>query len=91
VSFINSRLRKLEERIAGGASGARCPECGDNPPSPEFIVVWPPEDDWPPKDERRTPEGPEFCPECGRQRWILGRVVYEGDEAKPGGGVIPIG
>jgi hypothetical protein len=65
VSFINSRLRRLEERARGGP----CPECGGGPHGPERIAI------------DRIPEGAEeFCPSCGRPLWTVIKVVYEGDE-----------
>jgi hypothetical protein len=74
VSFINSRLRKLEERISGGGP---CPECEGGPV--RFNVVYGDEE----SSANEVPE--ECCPKCGRVPVIV-QVVYEGDEAKPGGG-----
>jgi hypothetical protein len=75
VSFINSRLRKLEERISGGGP---CPECEGGPV--RFNVVYGDEE----SSANEVPE--EFCAECGRPLWTIIKVVYDGDEAKPGGG-----
>jgi hypothetical protein len=65
---IKSRLRRLER-----ARGGPCPECGDSPPRLELIVIWPTQE-----EERRIPEGEQFCPECGRQQWVVIRVVNDG-------------
>jgi hypothetical protein len=65
VSFISSRIRRLERR----AREARCVECGLPPDGLGRIVL------------ERLPEGePEFCPECVRPLWTVIKVVYDGDE-----------
>ena len=62
MSFINSRLRRLEDR-----AGNRCPEC---PAEPECIVVA--------YDEAACREAlADLCPECGRQRSVVINVVYD--------------
>ena len=78
MSGIDNRLRRLER-----ARGAPCPECGDLPPRPELIVVWPPDDPLG-NHTREMPKGEPFCPACGRERWIIMRVVYEGAEEGEG-------
>jgi hypothetical protein len=73
---IKSRLRRLEDR-ARGVRG--CPECGDSPPSPKMIAVYA-EDT---AEELRffpdpeIPEGEPFCPECGRQQYLILTIVYD--------------
>jgi hypothetical protein len=65
VSFINSRIRRLERHAA---RGGRCSECGLPPDGPRRIVL------------ERIPEGePEFCPECERPLWCVIKVVYDED------------
>ncbi len=77
MSGMNNRLRRLEER-ASEASGP-CPECGDSPPGPELIAVYaegtPEELRFSPDGE--IPEGEQFCPECGRQRYVILEIVYD--------------
>ena len=74
MSFIKSRLRRLEER-----AGDNCPECGDSPPSPRLIFIW--AEDTPEhlrfSPDPEIPEGEQFCPECGRPRWVIGTMVYD--------------
>jgi hypothetical protein len=72
---MDNRLRRLEER-----AGDNCPECAGGA---GIVVTYPSE------TEAEALEGEPRCPRCGRALTII-RVVYE-DEAKPGGGVIPIG
>jgi hypothetical protein len=69
LSFINNRLRCLEEHIRGG----RCQECGLRPQDNGYIVV-----------DDNDPAGhiPGVCPECGRSTQIYIRVVYEGEEGE---------
>jgi hypothetical protein len=65
VSFIKSRLRRLEEKRHGGS----CPECGLPPDGPGRIVY------------DHIPEGePERCPRCERPLWCVIQIVYDGDE-----------
>ena len=75
MSGMNNRLRRLEERAGGGP----CPECGDMPPSPELIAVY--ADDTPEElrfsPDGEIPEGEQFCPECGRQRYVILEIVYD--------------
>jgi hypothetical protein len=75
MNSINSRLRKLEERGVDGP----CQECGDNPPSPELIAVY--ADDTPEElrfsPDGEIPEGEQFCPECGRQRYVILEIHYD--------------
>ena len=83
MSFINSRLRRLEEHISGGGP---CPVCGDSPPSPKMIPRY--AEDIPEhlrfSPDAEIPEGEQFCPECGRQRWVILEMVYEGTEEGEG-------
>jgi hypothetical protein len=75
MSFINSRLRRLEQRARGG----NCPECGLPPNGPRRIVIS--DSEFP---DPRFPEDPdECCPECGRPLWTVIKVVYDDEE---GGG-----
>lgn len=78
MSSVNNRLRRLEER-ASFASGRKCPECGDSPPGPELIAVY--AEDTPEElrfsPEREMPEGEQFCPACGRQRYIILEMHYD--------------
>jgi hypothetical protein len=69
MSFINARLRRLEEHSRGG----RCQECGLRPQDNGYIVV-----------DDNDPAGhiPGVCPECGRSTKIHIRVVYEGEEGE---------
>ena len=80
MNLIISRLTRLEERANG--AGGPCPECGDSPPRPELIVLY--ADDTPEEPRFSSakpgeiPEGEQFCPECGRQQWIIITMVYDG-------------
>ncbi len=71
VSFINSRLRRLEERRRSG----RCPECDLPPDGPGRIVV---------TGEGYAQEGyhgtHKRCGRCARPLWCVLRVVYEDAE-----------
>jgi hypothetical protein len=64
MSFINNRLRRLEER-----AGDRCPECALPAGAPERIAI-----------DRIPEGAEESCQACGRPLWTVIRVVYEGDE-----------
>jgi hypothetical protein len=78
VSFLRSRLRRVEQRARGGS----CPECGLSPNSPGRIVI---------SDSEGFPDNPdEHCASCGRPLWCVIQIVYD-DEAKPGGGAIGYG
>jgi len=78
MSFINSRLRRLEERTRGG----RCPECCLPPDGPGYIVLI---DDGSP--EEGFPDDPEErCARCGRRLWCVIEVVYESPGDTEGGG-----
>jgi hypothetical protein len=68
VSFINARLRRLEERGRGG----RCPECKLPPDGPGRIVYV---DD---KRSQASLPSDERCPRCGRRLWCVIEVVGEG-------------
>jgi hypothetical protein len=70
VSFIHSRLRKLEERAGEG----RCPECAGGA---GIVVAY---------DASETEAGAtaQRCPRCGRAPTLI-RVVYEGGEEGEGG------
>ncbi len=78
MSFIESKLRRLEERKHGG----RCPECGLPPSGPGRIVL---------KDEGVPREGfpddpEELCGRCGRRKWCVLQVVYDSPAVEEGGG-----
>jgi hypothetical protein len=66
VSFINSRLRRLEERAGSG----QCSECAGQ----QGIVVAYDE-----ATARRALDSSASCPRCGRAVTVI-RVVYDGDE-----------
>ena len=70
MSFIHSRLRKLEERAGEGG----CPECAGNA---GIVVTY---------DASETEAGAtaQRCPRCGRAPTIIG-VVYDGEEEEEGG------
>ncbi len=74
MSFINSRLRRLEERARGGP----CSECAGQ----QGIVVAYDE-----ATARRALDSSagEACPRCGRAVTVI-RVVYDGDEDEGGEG-----
>jgi hypothetical protein len=71
MSFIKSRLRRLEEHIRGG----RCQECGLSPYGPGRIVY------------DRIPEGAEeVCLVCGRRLWFVievGSTETSGGRGEP--------
>jgi hypothetical protein len=71
---IRGRLRRLE-----GVNPGRCPECGDSPPRPKLIAIY--ADDTPEElrfsPDGEIPEGEPFCPECGREQWVILRMVYD--------------
>jgi hypothetical protein len=70
MSFIKSRLRRVEASARKG-SGGRCQECGLSPYGPGRIVY------------ERIPEGAEeVCPQCGRRLWF---VIEVGDTETSGG------
>ena len=75
MSGMNNRLRRLEEHAGDGP----CPECGDSPPGLELIAVYaedtPEELRFSPDGE--IPEGEQFCPECGRQRYVILEIHYD--------------
>jgi hypothetical protein len=72
VSFIRTRLRRLEDRQRGGS----CPECGLPPDGPGRIVYR----DRTSSGLHSLPENlDERCPECGRRLWLVIEVVYEGE------------
>jgi hypothetical protein len=71
MSFIKSRLRRLEQRGRGG----RCEECGLPPEGPGYIVHS--------DSEAGLPDDPgELCPKCGRRLWLVIQVVYDGEEGE---------
>jgi predicted RNA-binding Zn-ribbon protein involved in translation (DUF1610 family) len=72
VSFIHSRLRKLE--LEERAGEGRCPECAGNA---GIVVTYD-------ASEPGVGTTAQRCPRCGRALTLI-RVVYEGDEE--GGGV----
>ena len=70
MSFIKSRLRRIEQRARGGT----CPECGLSGDSHGRIVISDPE-----RPDRWFPDNPdERCPECGRPLWTIIQIVYDG-------------
>jgi hypothetical protein len=70
MSFIDRRLRKLEERAGEG----RCPECGLSAGDPEARrIVTTYEDDESTVEEALA----ECCEECGRPEIIHLRLVYD--------------
>jgi hypothetical protein len=71
MSFIKSRLRRLEQHARGGS----CPECGLPPDGPGRIVY-----------DRRPEGSEEFCPRCGRRLWFVIEVVGTDAEEERGGG-----
>jgi len=74
VSFIKSRLKRLEESRHGV-----CPECYQKPKT--MLVYYPERGESPPA---KLPT----CPECGRPLAHIMRVVYEGDESEAKGGEV---
>ena len=69
MSFIKSRLRRLEEHIGGG----RCQECGLPPHGPGRIVLF-----GEAAPRQTLPDNPEErCGSCGRPLYCVLRVVYE--------------
>jgi ribosomal protein S14 len=71
MSFINSRLRRLEETIRGAR---RCPECGLSAGDPEARRIVTTYED----DENAVEEAlAECCEECGRPEVLHLRVVYD--------------
>ncbi len=73
MTFIKSRLRRLEGYIRGG----RCQECGLPPHSPPRIVLF-----GEAAPRQTLPDNPEErCGSCSRPLWCALRVVYEGDDA----------
>jgi len=72
LSFIKSRLRRLEEHIGGG----RCQECGLPPHGPGRIVLF-----GEAAPRQTLPDNPEErCGSCGRPLWCVLRIVYEDAE-----------
>jgi hypothetical protein len=76
LTFVKSRLRRLEEHTRGG----RCQECGLRPdePRPPAVIY----EEHPEKSFDGDPN--ERCDRCGRSLWCVLRVVYEdaeGDDA----------
>jgi hypothetical protein len=71
VSFINSRLRKLEEHAGEGC----CPECAG---AGGIVVTYD-------ASEPGVGTTAQRCPRCGRALTLI-RVVYD-DEEEEGGGV----
>jgi NAD-dependent SIR2 family protein deacetylase len=69
LSFIKSRLTRLEEHIRGG----RCQECGLPPHRPGRIVLF-----GEAAPRQTLPDAPEErCGSCGGPLWCVLRVVYE--------------
>jgi hypothetical protein len=69
MSYIQSRLKRIEDRSRGVLS---CPECGLRSQDKGYIVV---------DGKDPVPEMPEMCPECGRYTRIHIVVVEEGGGA----------
>jgi hypothetical protein len=79
VSFIKSRLRRIETASRKGSGGA-CPECTLRPEDKGYIVV---------DGKDPAPEMPEVCPKCGRNTRLHIVVVYDepgADFIEAGGG-----
>jgi hypothetical protein len=73
VSFIKSRLRRVEQRARGGS----CSECELPPDGPGRIVL---------SDAEDFPEDPdERCLRCGRNLWTVIQIVYDAEEEGGGG------
>ena len=71
MSYIESRLRRLEERRRSGP----CHRCKLSPDGPGYITI------------DHIPEGAEEnCPVCGRPLWIVIKVVYGDDASEDVGG-----
>lgn len=68
MSFLKGRLRRLEDAVNGGA----CPACGLPPDGPGYIVYY--------EGEELPEKADERCPRCGRRRWFVIHVVYDGTE-----------
>jgi hypothetical protein len=69
MSFIKSRLRRVEEAVRGGA----CTECKLPLDVPRHIVYY--------EDEGRPAHADERCPACCRHLWTVIKVV-EASEAE---------
>jgi len=70
VSFINSRLRRIE---SASRRSYRCPECGLTPDEPGHIALI---DDGTPAEG--FPDDPEErCERCARPLWCVLRLVYD--------------
>jgi hypothetical protein len=72
MSFIKSRLRRVEASVRGGP----CPECNLSPRDKGYMVV---EGALEGKDP--APDVPEVCPKCGRNTKVHLRVLHDGNEA----------
>ena len=66
MSFINSRLRRVETNARKGRAG-RCPECGLPPDGTGRIVLIDEGD--PERSFQSDPE--ECCQECGRRLYFV--------------------
>jgi hypothetical protein len=73
MSFINSRLRRVEAAARKGPAG-RCRECGLPPNGPGYIVLIDEED--PDKSVAGDPN--ERCEGCDRPLWFVIEVMGEG-------------
>ncbi len=78
MSFIESRLRRLEERNHGG----RCPECGLAPNGPRPIAVI--NEERPEESFKGDPH--EACAGCGQPLYTALQVVYDSPAVEEGGG-----
>ncbi len=67
MSFIKSRLRRLEDAVRGG----RCPECHLPPDGPGYTIY----------SDDEQPEDPDArCPRCGRRLWYVIEVMLQRHE-----------
>jgi hypothetical protein len=72
MSFINSRLRRVEANARKGPTG-RCSKCGLPPDGHGYIVLIDAED--PDKSFQGDPE--ECCQECGRRLYFVIEVASQ--------------
>jgi ribosomal protein S14 len=80
VSFINSRLRRIE---SAARRSYRCPECGHLPDGPGYSVLM--NEARPEESFKGDPD--ERCVRCGRHLYFVIRVVHDSpDDAEGGGG-----
>jgi hypothetical protein len=79
MSSVERRLKRLEKERARHSP---CPECGQPPDGPGYIVIIDGE-----RPERSFDGDPdERCSRCGRYLWCVIRLVYESAGDTEGGG-----